>query len=321
MDPATGALTRQGTVPVEGGPSPLATDPARRFLYAGLRATNQIATYRIVPETGGLSFLGTVSLDADPCYLETDRTGRYLFASYYRAGKVTVHRIGGDGTVGAEPVQTVPTAEHAHCVLVDRTNGYVFVPHTVEPNRIFQFVLDADTGTLRPNAVPALVREAGVGPRHLCIHPVLDVVYSSNEQGCSATAYAFDSTIGTLTPIQTVSTLPEGYEGKNTCAQIHIHPTGRYLYVTNRGHDSVAVFAVDEATGRLSALGQQPTEPTPRVFNLDPTGSYLYAAGQGSGRMAAYRVDAQSGGLEPLATYAVGENPMWVLPIGLTGVP
>jgi 6-phosphogluconolactonase len=258
-----------------------------------------------------------VPLDSDPCYLEIDRTGRYLFSAYYRAGRVTIHPIAEDGTLGAKPIQVLPTAERAHCVLVDRSNRYVFVPHTAGPNLIFQFRLDEDTGMLTPNTLPVLVPDAGVGPRHLCFHPSLDVVYSSNEQGCSATAYTFSTSAGTLTPFQTLSTLPEGYDGDNTCAQIHIHPTGRFLYVSNRGHDSIAMFAIDEATGRLTSLGQQPTEKTPRTFNLDPRGQYLYAAGQGTGRLAAYRVEAQTGSLEPLGTYAVGNNPMWVLPLQL----
>jgi len=135
------------------------------------------------------------------------------------------------------------------------------------------------------------------------------------------TAYHLDPATGTLTPFQTLSTLPTGFKGQNTCAQIHLTPSGQALYVANRGHDSIACFAVDarrgdasrgDATGALTALGQQPTEPTPRTFGIDPQGRFLYAAGQGSGRLAAYRIDAQ-GTLEPLDRYDVGERPMWVL--------
>jgi 6-phosphogluconolactonase len=117
---------------------------------------------------------------------------------------------------------------------------------------------------------------------------------------------------GTLEAFQTLSTLPEEFDGQNTCAQIHITPSGEFLYAANRGHDSIACFGVDTSSGHLTALGQQPTEPIPRTFGIDPQGRYLYAAGQGTGRLAAYRTNAQ-GTLEPLDTYAVGERPMWVL--------
>ena len=110
-----------------------------------------------------------------------------------------------------------------------------------------------------------------------------------------------------------LSTLPADFDGDNTCAQIHIDPQGTFLYVSNRGHDSIAGFAIDEESGRLSAIGHQLTEPTPRVFNIDETGSLLFVGGQGSGRLATYRINRESGRLSPLANYAVGESPMWVL--------
>jgi 6-phosphogluconolactonase len=152
----------------------------------------------------------------------------------------------------------------------------------------------------------------GTGPRHYDYHPNEAYVYVVNEQGCSVTAYRFDRAAGTLSPLQTLSTLPEGYRGENSCAQIHIHPSGRFLYAANRGHDSIACFAVDPGSGRLTALGQQPSEPVPRTFGLDPAGHFLYAAGQGTGRLAAYRIDQEQGTLSLLDTYAVGEHPMWV---------
>jgi 6-phosphogluconolactonase len=152
-----------------------------------------------------------------------------------------------------------------------------------------------------------------VGPRHYCFHPARDMVYVSDEQGSSVTAYSLDASAGTLTAVQTISSLPADYEGQNAPAQIHMHPTGRFMYLSNRGHDSIAGFAIDEATGQLTQLGQTPTEPSPRAFNLDPSGRYLFAAGQGSGRLAAYRIDERTGELAPLETTTVGENPMWVL--------
>lgn len=319
LDPRSGQLELRSEVAAPSGPAPLAVAPDLGFLYVGLRSSCEIASFAIDAGTGSLLRIGTVPLDADPCYMATDRSGRFLLSAYYRAGKVGVHRIGQDGAVCSPAVQWVPTAPMAHCIMTDRSNRFAFVPHPAGPNLIFQFTFDAQAGRLSPNAVPRVIPEAGVGPRHYCFHPRQDIVYLSNEQGSSVTAYRLDTGAGTLSPFQMLSTLPAGYSGENTCAQIHVTPAGRFLYVSNRGHDSIAIFAIDEDDGRLRCVGQEPTEKTPRVFNVDPAGRYLFVAGQGTGRLASYRIDDQRGTLALLARYAVGENPMWVLALDLPG--
>jgi 6-phosphogluconolactonase len=143
-------------------------------------------------------------------------------------------------------------------------------------------------------------------------HPTLPLVYCDNERGSSVTAYAFDEKTGTLTPGRTVSTLPADFTGNNTCADIALTPDARFLYASNRGHDSLAGFMVDEKTGALTPIGQFATEKTPRSFSIDPAGRFVYAAGQGSGKLAAYRLDAKSGALERFDTYEVGKEPAWV---------
>lgn len=313
MDPA-GGLTLAQALDVPGRPSPLTLDPTRAWAYVGLRGSNQIASCRVDPASGMLAEVSRIDLDADPCYVATDRTGRWLLASYYAAGKVTVHPIGADGVVHGPAVAEVHTAEHAHCIQTDASNRFAFTPHTAPPNRIAQFRFDPARGALTSNTPNWVIPEPGVGPRHYVHHPSLDVVYVSNEQGSSVGVYDFDPEGGTLTRRATHSTLPAGYTGPNTCAQIHIHPTGSHLYVSNRGHDSIAIFAVEGEgnRGNLRAVGHQPTEPIPRVFNLDPSGAFLYAAGRDSGRLAAYRIDPGSGALAPLAVYAVGPGLMWV---------
>jgi 6-phosphogluconolactonase len=131
------------------------------------------------------------------------------------------------------------------------------------------------------------------------------------------TAYHLEPATGTLSPFQTVSTLPEGYDGSNSCAQIGITPSGAFLYAPNRGHNSMACFAVDADSGALTPVGQVPTEPVPRAFGIDPTGHFLYSAGLESGRLAAFRIDQQAGTLTPLDVYPVGERPMWVTILNL----
>ena len=322
MDAGTGALEPVDSFEAAGGPAPLAIDPSRRFLYVARRADLQITSYRIDQGSGRLSPIGSVPVDSDPCYLATDRNGRFLLSAYYSAGKAAVHRIGEDGAVVAPPVESRDTATGAHSMQTDPANRFAFVPHIAGgsgPNRIYQFRFDENTGRLTPNSTPMVIPADEAGPRHYCFHPSRDILYFSNEQDCSVTAYDFDSSAGTLTALQTVSTLPEGYEGENTCAQIQITPSGRFLYAPNRGHDSIAGFSVDPSTGLLTSLGQTPSEAVPRAFSIDPTGNFLYAAGLESGRLASYRIDGDTGELEPLEVYDVGEGPMWVLITSLGG--
>ncbi len=152
-----------------------------------------------------------------------------------------------------------------------------------------------------------------LGPRHYCFHPNLDVAYFTDEQGCSVTGYRLDSAAGTLSAFQTTTTLPEGHSGRNTCSQIQILPSGKFLYVPNRGHNSIAGFSVDASSGQLSAIGRVSTEAVPSAFSLSPEGDFMFAAGSESNQIASYRVNADSGELTPLETYSVGKRPMGVL--------
>jgi 6-phosphogluconolactonase len=197
----------------------------------------------------------------------------------------------------------------------DRSNRFAFVPQIAGngPNLILQFRFDDETGHLMLNSPPAVAPKEILGPRHFCFHPSKDILYFSNEQGCSVTGYNFDPDQGTLTPFQTISTLPEGFTGRNTCSQIQIHPSGKFLYAPNRGHNSIACFRVGERDGRLTSLGQTPSEPIPRAFSLDPEGKFLYSAGLESGRLAAFRINQATGELDRMETYEVGKAPMWVL--------
>jgi 6-phosphogluconolactonase len=316
VDRETGELVRQGEVTVSGRPAPLAMDPQRRFLYAGSRTDCGVSSFRIDQSSGDLSLIGRVPLESDPCYLATDRTGRFLFSAYYSAGKIGVHPIGKDGAAHDPPVEWITTARGAHCMQSDPSNKFVFVPHIagdVGPNHILQYRFDENTGRVTPNSPFELSPEEPVGPRHYCFHPSHDILYFSNEQGCSVTAYNLDTSAGTLTAFQTVPTLPDDYDGDNACAQIQVSPTGRALYAPNRGHNSIACFSIDPSTGGLTSIGQVPTEPIPRVLNLDPDGNFLFVAGLESGRLASYRIDSDTGQLTPLQTYDVGEEPMWIL--------
>jgi 6-phosphogluconolactonase len=322
VDPATGRLAWQEDVAVDGGPAPLAINPAGNILYVGKRVSDEIASYRIDKSTGGLSFVGTVPLQGEPVHLATDRTGRFVLSAYWHQSTVAVHAVDGNGVATFPPIEWRFTAPGAHAIQSDPSNRFVFVPHTArpgQPNGIFQFRFDEMTGRLTPNDPPLLELQATLGPRHICFHPTRDVVYSSDEQGSSVTAYALDPATGKLAPFQTISSLPGGASrGRNTCSQIQIHPSGRFLYVPNRGHESIASFSIDASSGRLTATGWVPTEPRPRVFSLDPEGRFLFVAGRESGQLASYEVDQDSGVLTPLEIYEGGNAPLWVLITRLT---
>lgn len=318
MDPETGALDSYAIVAAGAGPGPLCVDPQQRFLYAGLRGGRQAAAFRLDKGSGRLAPLGTAPLESDPCYLSTDATGRFLFTSYYRAGMAGVHPVRRDGSVGTPAVMNIKTAERAHSIQVDASNRFAFVPHTAGPNLIYQLLFDNKTGRLSSNpAGQRLEPPPGEGPRHFCFHPAMDVVYFVNEQSSSVSAYELDTRDGTLTRFQNVPTLPTGFEGDNTGAEIRITPTGEYLYASNRGHDSIAAFSVDGSTGALEPISHTPTEPTPRAFALDPDGAYLLALGEGSGKLATYRIDDETGHLSPLEVLQVGNNPIGILALDL----
>ena len=314
MDAETGHLTPHGEVPVAGGPSLLTISPDQKVLYVGHRNVPKISSFRLDPNTGGLTQSGTVSPEAAPTYLSTDRKGRFLLSAYYQGAHVAVHPLGADGAVGGPPIEWLETAMGAHAVQTNPSNKFAFVPHIARfndnvlepvresygPNAIFQFRFDDNTGHLTPNA-PARVEPAErLGPRHFCFHPTQNIVYFSDEQGCSVTGYRLDTATGTLSALQTITTLPAGYTARNTCSQIQITPSGQFLYAPNRGHNSIAGFAVDSASGRLTALGQVATEAVPSAFSLDPEGHFLFAAGSASNRLAAYRVNSDTGELMPL---------------------
>ena len=316
VEPDTGRLEHRGDEAVSGGPYPLAVDPHRRYLYAGRVDDKEVSTYSIDPGTGRLSQIGSVALEEEPCFLSTDRTGRYLLSAYYHSGMVGVHPIGENGAAAGPPIEWLFTGLGAHSALTDRSNRFAYAPSIAGafgPNLIFQFRFDESTGRLSANSPPTISPEGGAGPRHFCFHPTLDVVYFSNEQGCSVTAYDLDTSTGALAALQTVPTLPDGYEGENSCSQIQISPSGSFLYAPNRGHHSIAAFTIDGATGLLTRTQIVATQPTPRALSLAPDGRHLYVAGEASGVIASYRVDPESGTLEPLELYDVGRMPMWVL--------
>ena len=321
VDPDSGELTPQIDVPVAGGPFTLSISPDRNYLYCGCRDVPQLVSFQIDQASGGLTQNGNISLEANPTYIATDRKGQFVLSSYYQGAHVAVHPIGDDGSVGGSPIEWLETATGAHSMQTDPTNSYAFVPHIAGngPNSVFQFKFDESTGHIAPNSPARVDLEEHLGPRHFCFHPSLDVLYFSNEQGCSVSAYRLDTGAGTLSLFQTITTLPEGYTERNSCSQIQVSASGRFLYAPNRGHNSIACFQVDTATGELTANGIVASEPIPNALCLGPQDKFLYSAGQESGRMAPFSINSDTGELTPLETLPLGNRPAWVSIAELSG--
>lgn len=318
LEPKSGSLTAIESIAVDGAPGCLSTDPGRRYLFASLRTTSNLASFQIDQASGKLRLLSTAPLPMgeNAAFVTTDHSGRWLLSASYLAGTVVVHRLQDDGTIELPPIQSLKTAKTAHCVAIDRSNKLVLVPH-VAPNAVHQFHLNEKTGKLIEAGTVAGGADKA-GPRHLAFHPNQKFAYTSDEQGSSITGYHVDPATG-LTSFQTLSTLPPDFQGPNSTAEVKVHPSGKFVWVSNRGHDSLAGFSINEQSGRLTKLGQTPTEKTPRSFELDPAGNFLMAAGEGNGRLAVYRIDTSTGGLNPVNAYNVGKSLTWVRAIDLAG--
>jgi 6-phosphogluconolactonase len=325
MDPDTGELTWRERVPLAGGPDPLALDPRSRFLYAASRDRQKLESLRIDPGSGALSPIGEVPLQGEPIQITTDRTGRFLLGAYFYQSTIGVHATDDAGVIAFPPVEWRYTAYGAHGIEIDASNRFVFVPHVARsggPNAVAQFSFDANTGRLTPNAEPFLYLRGNQGPRHIICHPTLNVAYSSDEQGCTATAYRLDPETGVLIDFQSIPTVP-GYAPRTeiTCSEVQVSPDGRFLFVVTREHNSITSFAIDQTSGGLTYIGWVATEPDVRPLCLDPEGRFLVTAGSGrnSGRLATYEINGASGQLTPLEIYEGGNGPMWILMTKLSG--
>jgi 6-phosphogluconolactonase len=238
-----------------------------------------------------------------------DREGKFVLVAHYAGGCVSVLPIREDGRLG-EPTDIIRhqgsgvnpqrrEAPHPHSVNLDAANRFLFVPD-LGLDKIMIYRVDATQGKLKPNDEPWARVKAGAGPRHFDFHPNGKYAYVINELDSTFTAFAYDNERGRLREIETVSTLPEGFTGTNTCADVHVAPSGKFLYGSNRGHDSIATFAINEDTGKLTYVAHEPTQgKTPRNFAIDPTGNFLLAANQNSDTIVTFRIDRTTGKLSP----------------------
>jgi 6-phosphogluconolactonase len=290
-------------------PSFLVVHPNQRFVYAANEPENALSAFSI-DASGQLKFLNSVPSRGDgPCHVALDKTGKWLFTANYDGGSVAAFPVHEDGSLGkaAAFVQHSGSSinkdrqagPHAHSVNISPDNKFLLVTD-LGLDQVLVYRFDAAKGTLTPNSPPFARVAPGSGPRHLVFAQDARFAYVINEMASTVTAFAYDSAHGALREIQTLSALPADYKGSSDAAEIAIHPNGKFLYASNRGHDSIARFAIDSTTGKLTAQGQVSTQgKTPRNFAIDPTGAILYAANEASGNVVLFRIDQQTGGLTP----------------------
>ncbi|MCH8308986.1 MAG: lactonase family protein [Chloroflexi bacterium] len=323
---STGALER---VAVTGGienPSFVALNPDSAHLYAvaeinehGGQSSGAVFSYSISSDTGELAYLNQQSTGGPgPCHLTVDAAGTHVIVANYQGGSVCVLPIQDDGSLGeaSEFIQHEGSSvnpqrqegPHAHSVNLDPNNRFLYTPD-LGMDKVMIYQLDLDTGKLVANDPPFAQVAPGAGPRHFAFHPGGKRAYVLNEIDSTITAFNWDSVGGGLEEFQTITTLPDDFSGTSHTADMHIHPNGRFLYGSNRGHDSIAIFEIDPDTGSLTSRGWEPTQGrTPRNIAIDPAGKFMLAENQDSDSIVTFRIDQETGALE--ATGDVAQIPM-----------
>jgi 6-phosphogluconolactonase len=315
MDRGSGRLRQVSSVDAGANPSFLTLHPNGRSLYAvnevethDGKPTGAVSAFAIATGTGALTRRNQqASGGGAPCYVSMDRAGRVVLIANYSGGSVALLPVQADGAL-APPAQIVrhtgvgpnrerQAAPHAHCIVADPSNRFALAAD-LGADRVFVYRLDLDGKSLRPVEGGDAVMRPGAGPRHIAFHPKLPLVFVANELDSTVATLRFDSERGRLSPLDVRSTLPPGFTGANYPADIHIAPSGRTLYVSNRGHNSIAVFSVAQSTGALSLDQTVSTDGDwPRSFSLDPTGRWLLVANQRSDSIVAFSRDQESGRL------------------------
>jgi len=336
FDAGTGKLAAPELAAEIASPSFLAAHPKGRFLYAVNEVGNfegkksgAVSAFAIDAATGRLSLLNQQpSVGSGPCHLIMDKAGRNVLIANYGGGSVASLPVQRDGSLkpassfvqhtGSSVNKGRQEAPHAHGIYLDPAGRFAFVPD-LGLDKVLVYRFDAGQGTLTANDPPSAPVAPGSGPRHFAFHPKGRFAYVINEMVCTVTAFACDSKRGSLTEIQTLSTLPAGESVKPgySTAELFTHPSGKFLYGSNRGHDTIVVYAIDQKSGRLTLVEHVSTQgKIPRSFGIDPAGRWLLAANQNSDSVAVFRIDAKTGRLTPTGqTIEVGA------PVSVTFVP
>jgi 6-phosphogluconolactonase len=312
LDSETGRLSNPVLVAEAQNPSFLEIHPNGKFLYAvsEVGGSGGVSAYAIDRNTGDLKLLNQQpSGGAGPCHVNIDHSGKNVLVANYGSGSASVIPIKSSGTLGKptgfvqhEGSSINPRRQqgpHAHSINVSPDNRFAFVAD-LGIDKVLIYRLDTNKGTITQNSPPFAKLKPGAGPRHFSFHPNGKYAYVINELDCTVTTFAFEPASGALSVIQSIPTLPEDFNGSSTCAEVRVHPSGKFLYGSNRGHDSIAVYRIDLASGKLTFVEHETTDiKTPRNFNIDPTGKFCLVANQGNNSVVVFRVDQKTGELEP----------------------
>ena len=312
LDPVTGALTNGGPVATTPNPTYLAVHPTKNVLLAVNESVPgqeqaRISAFAIDAKTRALNMLNSrPTHGSGACYVSIDRTGQWAFVANYNSGSTAVFPIGADGQLG-EASSAVQHAKkstphqkvaHAHMIATSPDNRFV-LSIDLGLDKVLVYAFDAEKGTLTPHPSPFIQTTPDAGPRHLAFHPDGQHLFVINERNSTLSTYAYDQ--GVLKALQTVPTLPSGYTGQNDCAAVRVSSDGRFVYGSNRGHNSITAFAFDKNKGALELVGHTATGgDTPRDFNIDPTGAFLLVANTKSSHIRSFRIDQKTG--QPMST-------------------
>ena len=312
-DAITGNFSSLGIAAESADPSFVAVHSNGRFLYAVNEAgkSSMVSAFSLEPKTGKLKLLNQLpALGEDPCYISFDKTGKYVLVANYSSGNIPVFPILPDGRLGEHtalvqhsgtlgPNKERQEAPHAHWIETSRDNRFALAAD-LGLDEVLVYKFNAVKGTLAPNAPPFAKLHAGSGPRHIAFRPDGKFLYVISELSSSVTTFRYNARAGTLRELQTVTTLPKEFSGRNDTAEIAVHSNGRFLYASNRGHDSIAAFAIDHAKGTLTFVSRVPTGgKEPRHFAIDPSGNYLFAENQLSNNIVVFKIDLATGSLNP----------------------
>ena len=327
FDTESGQLKQTGVTTGVTEPSFLTISADRKFLYAvnetvefDGQPSGAVSAFAINADNGALTFLNQqATAGGAPCHLSIDKTGKMLLVANYVGGNIAVFPIGGDGKLapasqviqheGSGPNERRQEAPHAHNIVFDAAENFAFATD-LGIDKVMVYAVDKAAGQLSPVARFAAEVMPGAGPRHLALHPGGKFAYVIQELDNQITVMSYNNRNGSLKPLTTVSTLPADFSGRSYCADIHVHPNGKFLYGSNRGHNSIAVFTIAEDGGLTAIQHQAVGGDWPRNFTIDPTGNYLLVANQKSSNVVVFKIDQASGLLSETGTTADVPNPV-----------